>query len=170
MAVKVFLSYAHDDEHLKIALEKHLSLLQRQGLIKIWYDRDISAGKEWEKEIDTNLNKAQIILLLVSPDFVASDYCYSIEMHRAMKLHERGEALVIPVILRPTDWEYTPFSKLQVLPKDYNGPSFLVHPQLSCKGSEYKTRRRNKAKLPRLYIERLMSFKRLICPSTGPVL
>src|SRR5436305_15151742 len=76
----------------------------------------IFSGTEWKDEIDNHLNTASIILLLVSPDFVASDYCYGVEVKRAMERHEAGEARVIPVILRPTDWRETPFSKLQVLP------------------------------------------------------
>src|SRR5713101_6788646 len=118
MTVKIFFSYAHKDEPLLNKLKAHLRPLQQQGLVDMWYDRDISAGTDWEQQIKKQLNTAHIILLLVSPDFMKSDYCYSDEMHRAMKLHEQGKACVIPVILRPTDWEYTPFSKLQVLPKE----------------------------------------------------
>ena len=78
----------------------------------------IGAGQEWEGQIDEHLNSARIILLLISSDFIASDYCYDIEMRRAMSRHEAGEACVIPIILRPVDWEAAPFSKLQVLPTD----------------------------------------------------
>src|SRR5437899_11887808 len=101
MPVKIFCCYAHEDEALLIQLKAHLRPLQRQGLIDIWYDRDISAGTEWEREISEQLNTAQIILLLVSPDFMDSDYCYSKEMQKAMERHSRGEARVIPVLLRP---------------------------------------------------------------------
>lgn len=118
MAVEIFLCYAHEDKKLLRQLEKQLSLLQRQGLIDVWHDRDISAGTEWEREINEHLNSAQIILLLVSPDFLNSDYCYSIEMKHVMEKHERGEVRVIPIILRPVYWEKTPFGKLQVSPKD----------------------------------------------------
>jgi len=118
MPVKIFFSYAHEDEKLKIELEKQLSLLKWQGLIDIWHDRDISAGAEWAREIDQYLNTADIILLLVSPDFMASDYCYRKEMKRAMERHERGEARVIPVILRPIYWQGAPIGKLQALPPD----------------------------------------------------
>src|SRR6266568_8461122 len=116
--ISVFFSYAHEDESLRNELEKRLSILRYQGLITEWYDRNIQAGMEWEHEIDRHLNTSQIILLLVSPDFLASQYCYSIEMQRAMELHRTGEARVIPIILRPADWETTPFSYLQVLPTD----------------------------------------------------
>ena len=85
----------------------------------MWHDRNISAGTEWEREINKHLNEADIILLLISPDFIASDYCYSKEMKWAMDRHERGEARVIPIILRPVDnWKGAPFGKLQALPKD----------------------------------------------------
>jgi hypothetical protein len=118
MAIKVFICYAHEDELLSQKLKLHLSILQRQGLIDVWHDRDINAGDEWERAIARQLSTANIILLLVSPDFMNSDYCYSIEMMRAMERHERGEAKVIPIILRPVYWQSAPFSKLQALPKD----------------------------------------------------
>src|SRR3989442_1744044 len=117
-ALQLFYSYAHEDEQLRKKLEKHLSLLKQQGLIVDWHDRDISAGREWRSEIDAHLNTADIILLLISPDFIASEYCYSNEMMRAVERHEAGEARVIPILLRPTDWESTPFHKLQALPED----------------------------------------------------
>src|SRR6266567_2024682 len=99
MPVTIFCCYAHEDEALLNQLKRHLIPLQRQGLIDIWYDRDISAGTEWEQEIKEHLNSAQIILLLVSPDFMASDYCYGVEMRRALERHEQKEVRVIPVIL-----------------------------------------------------------------------
>ncbi len=112
----IFYSYAHADESLRKDLEKHLSSLRREGLIAEWHDCDINAGMEWEREINAHLNAAQIILLLVSPDFIDSEYCYGIEMKRAMERHERGEAFVIPVILRHVYWQGAPFGKLQALP------------------------------------------------------
>lgn len=114
--ISLFYSYAHVDKALRQELDKHLSLLRRDGLIAQWYDRDISAGTEWAKQIDQHLNTAHIILLLISSDFLASNYCYSIEMRHAMDRHETGEACVIPILLRPVDWEKAPFAKLQVLP------------------------------------------------------
>jgi len=114
--IEVFFSYAHEDEELCKKLEKHLSLLKRLGTINTWHDRNINAGSEREREIYMHLNTAQIILLLVSPDFMASDYCYSVEMKRAIERHKRGEARVIPILLRPALWEDTPLHQLQVLP------------------------------------------------------
>ncbi len=116
--VRLFYSYSHKDETLRNELETHLKLLQRQGLIDTWHDRKIEAGEEWKRKIDENLERADIILLLVSADFIASDYCYEIEMKRALERHEKGEARVIPVILRDCKWNSTPFAKLQALPKD----------------------------------------------------
>jgi TIR domain-containing protein len=118
MPLKIFFCYAREDEPLLNKLKAHLSSLHRLGLIDIWHDRNISAGTEWEREIDKHLNTAQIILLLISPDFMNSDYCYGIEMKRAMERHQRNEARVIPIILRSTFWQNAPFSKLQLLPKD----------------------------------------------------
>jgi tetratricopeptide (TPR) repeat protein len=118
IALSIFFSYAHEDETLRDELRKQLSVLRWQGIISEWYDRNIQAGNEWEHEIHAHLATAQIILLLISPDFLASRYCYSIEMMRALERHLAGEARVIPIILRPVDWEGAPFSKLEMLPTD----------------------------------------------------
>ena len=118
MPVKIFFCYAREDEALLHKLQTHLRPLQRQRLIDVWYDRDINAGAEWEQEISKHLNTAQIILLLVSPDFMDSDYCYGVEMQRALERHASGEATVIPIILRPSYWHGEPLGKLQALPTD----------------------------------------------------
>ncbi|WP_017315038.1 TIR domain-containing protein [Mastigocladopsis repens] len=117
-AIEVFFSYAHEDENLRNELAKHLKLLERQGVIEAWYDRDITAGDEWKTEIEKQLNSAQIILLLISSDFLASEFCWSVELERAMKRHEAKEARVIPIILREVDWHEAPFGKLQALPRN----------------------------------------------------
>lgn len=117
-AIQVFFSYSHRDEDLRDELAKSLKLLERQHIIQSWHDRRISAGTEWANQIDDNLNSAHIILLLVSNDFLASDYCYDLEMGQAMVRHKAGEARVIPIILRPCDWQSAPFGKLQALPKN----------------------------------------------------
>jgi hypothetical protein len=101
-----------------VELVKHLRLLERRGVITGWHDRNISAGTEWKDAIDNHLESAGIILLLISVDFLASDYCYNIELKRAMERHAEGKARVIPVILRNCDWSSVPFGKLQALPKD----------------------------------------------------
>jgi hypothetical protein len=117
-AINIFYSYSHKDEKLRERLEEHLALLRKQGLIGDWHDRKIMPSQEWENEINSHLNTAQVILLLISSSFLASDYCYDKEMTRAMERHEAGEARVIPIILRPCDWQSSPFAKLQSLPKD----------------------------------------------------
>lgn len=113
---EIFFSYSQRDQRLRNQLETQLSFLRREGLITTWYNHKIMAGDEWAGKIDEHLNKAQIILLLVSADFIASDYCYGIEMRRALERHEAGKARVIPVILRPIEWKQTPFGKLKPLP------------------------------------------------------
>jgi hypothetical protein len=115
---KLFFSYNHQDEVLRNKLETHLSLLKRQGLIEPWHDRRITAGSELDAAISEHLEAADVILLLVSSDFLASEYCYSKEMMRALERHEAREARVIPVILRPCDWHSAPFGKLLAAPRD----------------------------------------------------
>lgn len=117
-SVKVFISYAHEDESMAESLIKQLKNLQRQKIISAWHDRKIVPSDDWAGEIDDHLDSAQIILLLISPDFMASDYCNDVEMVRAMEKHNSGEAKVVPVILRPVDWKGAPFSSLQALPKN----------------------------------------------------
>jgi hypothetical protein len=114
----VFFSYSHEDEELRNRLEKHLALLKRQGLVEAWHDRRILAGSELDEAISSNLESANIILLLISADFLASEYCYSKEMTRAMERHDAGFTAVIPVILKPCDWHSAPFGKLLATPKD----------------------------------------------------
>lgn len=114
--VDIFFAYAQADEPLRNALEKHLSILKRQGFIMSWHDQKILPSQEWEQETLLHLHKAHLILLLVSSDFLASDYSYGIEFKKAMERHRRGEATVIPVILRPVDWKHGYLEKLQVLP------------------------------------------------------
>jgi hypothetical protein len=114
----LFYSYSHKDEAMRDALETHLSLLRREGVIASWHDRRIVAGQEWKGQIDRHLDEADIVLLLISADFLASEYCYAVEMQRALARHHAGEACVIPVIIRSVDWSSAPFATLQALPKD----------------------------------------------------
>ena len=111
--IRLFYSYSHKDEALRDELEEHLALLKRQGYIVGWHDRRIGAGEEWRDQLDKNLEEAQIILLLISSSFLASDYCSDIETKRALDRHDKGEAKVIPVLLRAVDWEGAPFARLQ---------------------------------------------------------
>lgn len=114
--IEIFCCYAHNDQLLLSQLRTHLASLVREGLITVWHDAGISPAKEWEQEIAKHLNSADIILLLISPDFMASEYCYNVEMRRAVERHERGETRVIPLILRPVFWQKAPFDRLQALP------------------------------------------------------
>src|SRR5215469_1147613 len=115
---KLFVSYSHKDEALRDELETHLKLLQRQQVISIWHDRKILPGDEWDRGIDSRIDRANIILLLISADFIASEYCWQKEVTRALQRHAAKEATVVPLLLRPCDWKGAPFGKLQGLPKD----------------------------------------------------
>jgi hypothetical protein len=117
-AIRVFYSYAHQDQIFREELEKHLTPLKRSGKIVTWCDRDLLPGVEWESEISLELNTADLILLLVSPDFICSDYCYGNEMKRAHERYCSGEAWVIPILLRPVLWKGTIISKFQLLPAE----------------------------------------------------
>ena len=117
-ALSLFYSYAHKDEELRDEMTTHLTLFRRQGLIEPWHDRRVQAGETWRGKIDDNLEHADVILLLVSADFVDSDYCYEIEMTRALQRHKEGTARVIPIIVRDCTWHSAPFADLQVLPTD----------------------------------------------------
>jgi hypothetical protein len=118
MTASLFYSYSHKDEDLRVKLEAHLASLKREGLISEWHDRKIIAGTDSDCEIDEHLETADVILLLISSDFIASNYCFEKEATRAMERHESGEATVVPVILRPCSWQKLPFGKLQALPSD----------------------------------------------------
>jgi hypothetical protein len=114
----VFISYAHNDTVLRKEMDNHLTLLKDNKIINTWTDSDIMPGTEWEDQIRTKLENAQIILLLISADFLASSFCQSEEMTRAMARHKANTARVIPVILRPVLWEIASLGKLQALPLD----------------------------------------------------
>lgn len=116
--IRVFLSYSHADEKYRNELTKHLKILQRQGIIETWHDRCLLPGDEWASGIDENLHSADIILLLVSVDFINSEYCFALEMSEALARHDRGEAVVIPVILRPCHWTGLPFGRLQAATRE----------------------------------------------------
>jgi hypothetical protein len=115
--ISLFYSYSHKDEDLRLKLETHLSTLRRGGLIAEWHDRKLEPGDAWKDEIDRHLTSADIVLLLVSSDFFASDYCWGEEMAKALERHGRGQARVIPVILRHCRWMSTPLAALQAVPR-----------------------------------------------------
>ena len=116
--VKVFTSYSHKDEDLREELDVHLAMIKRHKAITIWNDRQITPGEEWDDSIKEELATADIILLLVSPRFLASKYIYEVEIKQALARHEAKTAVVIPIILKPCDWQDAEFAKLQGLPRD----------------------------------------------------
>ncbi len=115
---KAFVSYSHKDDMYREEFEIHLSTLKRQGLIDVWNDHRIMAGDEIDDTINTNLSSSSLVFLLISPDFIASDYCYCKEFEFTLNRHKKNETRIIPIIIRPTDVAGTPFMKLNVLPKD----------------------------------------------------
>lgn len=117
-SVSVFFSYSHKDEELRNALDVHLAPLRRDRLIAAWHDRKISVGTEWDAAIQSQLRAADIIVLLLSPDYLASDYCAVHEIPAALARHAAGEAVVIPVVLRTFTWSASPVAHLQSLPRD----------------------------------------------------
>ncbi|MGJ0486771.1 MAG: TIR domain-containing protein [Methylomicrobium sp.] len=115
--VRIFVSYSHADDGLRTELSKHLSVLKHEGVVELWDDRHIGPGDDWESAIDARLDRAQIVLLLISADFMNSSYCRK-EADRALKRRKAGETTVIPVVLRPIDWTSSNLAQLQALPKD----------------------------------------------------
>jgi len=116
--VEVFYSFADADASLLEQLEHHLSVLRREGQITTWHKRQVTAGSDWQVELDQHLNTASLILLLISPDFLASDYQYGVELQRAVQRHDANEARVIPIALRACEWEGAPFQRFQVIPRN----------------------------------------------------
>jgi hypothetical protein len=114
----LFISYSHADEKFKVELVKHLSGMRRMGLISEWNDRQIYPGKEWDKEIRDKMEKADIILFLISSDFMSSDYINDIEIGKAIDRHNLELVSIVPIIVRPCDFASLPISKFQALPKN----------------------------------------------------
>ncbi|MCT4628821.1 toll/interleukin-1 receptor domain-containing protein [Winogradskyella sp.] len=116
--IPIFYSYSHKDEVFRKELEMHLTILKRQGIIETWYDRRIAPGNNWKEEINLNMQSAKIILLLISSNFLASDYCYDSETIFAMDQAKEEKTIVIPIILKPCLWKEGPFKELKALPRD----------------------------------------------------
>jgi TIR domain/Phosphorylase superfamily len=116
--IEIFISYSEDDEKFKKQLETHLVMLRREDMIRPWHSQQIELGQEWEQETANHIASAQIILLFVSPSFLASDQLYENEMMRAMERQASGDARVVPIVLRSVDLVKTPFKKLQALPRN----------------------------------------------------
>ncbi len=119
-AVKLYISYAHEDERLKNQLLRHLSLLVRKGIIESWDERLIRAGDKRDEEISKQLDNADIILCLLSANFIHSNFCYTIEMKRALERQKLKEVQIVPIILRAVDWKESPIGDLQAIPRDYD--------------------------------------------------
>lgn len=115
---QAFISYSHRDEKSLDRLHTHLAMLRREKLITAWYDREILAGDNVDRETATHLQNSDLFLALLSPDFLASNYCYEREMEVALTRHEQGSLRVIPIILEPCDWKSSPLGKFRALPKD----------------------------------------------------
>lgn len=116
--IPIFYSYSHKDDAFRKELEIHLKILKRQGIVETWHDRRIAPGDNWEEEINLNLQSAKIILLLISSNFLASDYCYDSETIFAMEQVKENKAVVIPIILKPCLWKQGHFKELKALPID----------------------------------------------------
>jgi TIR domain len=116
--IKIFLSYSHTDEVLRAEFDKHLALLKRQGVVDVWSDHCIRPGEELDSVIDVGIESADIVLLLISSDFIHSDYCFGREMKIAMERHDQKRSIVVPIILRPCDWHSSQFGRLKALPTD----------------------------------------------------
>jgi hypothetical protein len=116
--MKAFISYAHRDSAMLERLHTHLAMLRREGGISDWYDREILAGGSIDREITSQLNDSRLFLALVSPDFLSSKYCYESEMQTAIKKHEAGTMVVVPIVLEPCDWLSSPLKQFKALPRD----------------------------------------------------
>jgi tetratricopeptide (TPR) repeat protein len=162
--LKVFVSYSHQDDALRERLDVHLSLLKRQGVLEVWHDRRLQGGEHWEEAIDQALEEADIVLLLISPDFIASDYCYGRELTAALERDRRGEAVVVPLLLHPCDWQSAPFARCQAFPRDNqpisvhprgeNAAFSLVSAELRRLAESLRKRRRDEARHPPSRAER----------------
>ena len=117
-AVEIFCSYSHVDELHRKKFNPYVENLKRSQFIEYWYDREIPAGSDWKAEIDKHLNSADIIALFVSPEFLGSNYCQEIELKRALERGASKEAVVLPILVRPCDWEDAPFARLQFIPSN----------------------------------------------------
>jgi TIR domain len=113
-----FISYSHVDEELRNRFETHLAMLKRDGHIDVWHDRQMLAGDIVDVSISRYLEEADLIIALVSPEYLASTYCYERELAVALERQSRGQARLVCVILRPCDWKSSPLSKGLVTPRD----------------------------------------------------
>jgi hypothetical protein len=127
-SLKLFYSYAHEDESVLAELRKHLAPLRHEQILVDWHDRELLPGADWDPEISDRLESADIVVALISSDFVSSAYAYGRELHRALDLHDQGRLALVPVIARPCYWQPLPISRLQMLPDDAKPIMSWTHP------------------------------------------
>lgn len=116
--MQAFISYSHNDNQMLEMLHKHLAQLQRDNIITTWTDSEIPVGGNLDKNISAALSQSELFIALLSPDYIASNYCYEQEFKNAIKMHEKGDIIIIPVVVEPCDWLSTPFKKFKAIPKD----------------------------------------------------
>jgi hypothetical protein len=141
MAKRLFISYSHADARLLERLHKHLAQLKREGSVSEWYDREITAGGHIDAEIGDQLAAADIFMAALSPDFIASAYCYEVELQRALEREERGDLIIVPVIFEPCDWLATPLGKFKALPEDGKPVSEFTNENAALLGVTSELRR-----------------------------
>ena len=124
--VKAFISYSHKDSDFLAELKSALSPLVRLNKLELWDDHAIDAGKEWEPEIMRQLQQADIVLCLVSSDFIKSDFCWKKEFETALEGHGKDEKIVVPIRLRQCDWDDLPIAAIQGLPAQWFGQLSLT--------------------------------------------
>ena len=125
---RVFVSYAHLDEAERVRLDVHLAPLVREGLIDLWNNRAITPGSDWQRDIESELACADIVVLLVTADFVASVYCFEKELAEALRRHREDGVRIVPVIVKPVDFANMPFGRFQAFPRDLKPISMWDNP------------------------------------------
>lgn len=131
MAARVFISYSHVDSALLDRLHRHLAQLQRDGSLDGWYDREITAGARFDREIDNELAQADIFLACASPDYIASEYCMDKELQAALEREENGKLVIVPVVFEPCEWRETALGKFKAVPKDGKAVSEHTNPNIA---------------------------------------
>lgn len=126
--MKAFISYSHKDSNYLERLKVHLAQMKRDGQITDWTDEEIHAGGSLNNEISNVLNSSELFFALLSPDYIASNYCYNKEFETAQRMQEDGKIIIVPIILEPCDWQRTPFGNLKALPKDGKAVSEWTNP------------------------------------------
>ena len=116
--MKAFISYCHADAGMLERLHVHLANLKREELISDWTDERILAGGNLDDNISESLNSSQLFICLVSPDYIASQYCFEKEFQSALKMQKEGKVIIVPIIVEPCDWKPTPLGTIKALPKD----------------------------------------------------